>query len=242
MDLDHWLKELNDALVALFPGEDAASLNPCFAEKANQLAYLAYTGKIENHVRDCLAHALDAKRQASGQGSAGREIRVENTNYFSDLAAFDDADSVEAYLQAKAIYLGNLLGKKGWRGKPDRQLNALADDVTRKAQHPPNSATKLPSVGLLIVTDIPNYAPNPPPKRLAYDDLVALQAREGIVAHLALRQSLRSNSGAGLLSLTTQGPKQSPTPAPLQLTAHSGVWTGQYGNVCVRVHWFLVHG
>ncbi len=215
-----WERELVEALRGLFLEKEGG---PCDRERASaeKLAYLAYTGKVENFVRDELAYRLN--QQLIGRAEVGREVdRV-------DLVAIGNNGQLALALQAKAIYCGDLLSQGRWRPKPHSLLNNLAEDLHCKC-----CATFQNRIGLLLVTHIAQGESPRNDALLAYPKVVKRASR--IMANGSGWQVLRANLRTYLQeTVSTPG-----SPAPLSLQCVDGSWSGSAFGAQVEVHWFLV--
>jgi hypothetical protein len=217
MKLNDWTARLGEALTELFNGSESGLASPA------ALAYLAYTGKVENFVRDALAYKL----HGGDQGMIGREHeRI-------DLVAFDGQGQLSLAVQAKNVYIGDLIVNGSWRSEPHGLLNDLADDVHRKASRlRGEDAMSYSRLGLLLITDVPrtNGAALP---IAAYKGLIARQSKSGLhIDHAALTQELRK-----LVPLTVD---LNGVEAPLDLTDKSDFWSGKTYGCDIKIHWFLV--
>lgn len=235
-ELNAWVDELARTLHDLFPACPVGNLSsqgptnkqlttPAITRTSNvsgeKLAYLAYTGKVELFVRDELAWALQKGYQAAGsRGSIGREHEQ------VDLVAFDQTDKPVKLLQAKAMYVGDLLVSGTYRNSPERLLSALSDDIRVKVNKK-KLPKGLPTVGLLLVADIPVC--DQAPARLAYPEVVFKQTSPKV------QKNGINMTHTGLWTML-----DSLVPKPFKLAKHSGVWCGSHNGDQVLVHWFLV--
>lgn len=236
-ELNAWVDELARALHDLFPACPVGNLSsqgpinkrvttPAITRTSNasgdKLAYLAYTGKVELFVRDELAWALQKGYQAAGsRGSIGREHEQ------VDLVAFDQTDKPVKLLQAKAMYVGDLLVLGSYRKSPERLLSALFDDIRAKVNNKTNLPKGLPTVGLLLVADIPVC--NQAPARLAYPEVVFKQSSPKV-----------QGNGVDMTHTGLWTVLNSLVPKPFKLAKQSGAWCGSHNGDQVLVHWFLV--
>ncbi len=226
-----WINDLTKALQPLFSSQAGAYAS------ADDLAYLAYTGKIENHVRD----ALVVKLKRSGL-TIGREV-----NGRIDLVHIQQTE-IDLSLQAKAMYAGDLISmitKPQYEAHP--LVDALADDVHRKAD-------PYPCIGLMLVTDIPWQPAFSKDRALKYSKILKIRDAYRPFAPLGVADVHKEL--AGLLAKQGQNAKlpshlrNSSDPderaladshAPLKLIEDaSGYWQGQVNGSRVDVHWFLV--
>ena len=213
-----WLAELKGALARSFP-EPAAK---------DDLAFLAYTGKVEHPVRDEVILRL---KEAASDFSC-------NAWYAREYAAVDAVKGAEdfgyAALQAKQIYVADLFDSKGVaRATPGKDLRELNLDVRLKAPCNLKTDALAVQVGLLLVADFGGRAGMRAPS-LAYRDLVEAQWSGFGAATICstwedeLDKRLRT---LGLQVAVTDG-------QPVK-----GAWKGRpqgSSSQPIHIHWFLV--